>query len=108
MANNGNRTEELLNQILTELKALKEKPVPENEGIMKEASTLFLGSLVGAIMGFSIQYVFAIHTLWGVFLFALVIAAIGFIYSIVVVRLLHYVFRKKKPKPVYQTQPNKN
>ena len=74
---------------------------------MKEASTLFLGSLVGAIMGFSIQYVFAIHTLWGVFLFALVIAVIGFIYSIVVVRLLHFTFRKKKPKPVYQSQPNK-
>ena len=62
-----------MKKILAEIEALKKEHIPEKNGIVKEASILFLGSVIGAITGISLQYVFAANTFLGFFLFALLL-----------------------------------
>jgi hypothetical protein len=58
-------TEELLKQVLAELDASKKKPTLEDNGIMKDAITLFFGSLVGAITGVLVQSAVSMKNLIG-------------------------------------------
>jgi CHASE2 domain-containing sensor protein len=88
-------TKELLKKVLAELDALKKKPALEDNGIMKEAVTLFFGSLVGGITGALVQSIMSIKSLIGEVIFGLIMMSIILAYSVVSIFLIRYAFKKK-------------
>ena len=104
MSDGERRIEERLNQILAELEALKKKSTSENNGIMDDAVTLTLGSVVGAITGVLVQYALLIKNAFGLgyplslvsFAIVTVILILGdsLLVSIVIHRIRK--FRKKR------------